>query len=179
MNVRKIMVVGLVISSLTLSGLASAADKTVENPITENGVVKVEWQNPAHFRDIKASNGLQSRFEASTFKDLTKNLNKEASKILKPGEKLELVVTDLDLAGDVQPAFGDMTNDIRVVKDLYPPRITFSYKLLKGDKVISSGQEKLTNLNFLNSMDMYNTKPHRYENALLKSWLKTTVAPKV
>ena len=113
-----------------------AADEAVENPITEDGIVKVEWQDPKSFRDVKASGDIQSRFEARTFKELTKNLNKEAAKILKPNQKLEMVVTDLDLAGDVRPTFGATTNDLRVVKDLYPPRITFSYKITEGEQVI-------------------------------------------
>lgn len=166
-------------ASILLSGSVLAADEVTENPVTENGIVKVEWQDPSSFRDIRSSGEMKSRFENRTFEQLTKHLNKEASRILKPEQKLELVVTDLDLAGDVRPTFGATTNDIRVVKDIYPPRITFSYKVLDGDKVIMAGDEKLTDMGFMYSINKMNDKPYRYENALLSSWLKKTIEPKL
>ncbi|ABV89036.1 DUF3016 domain-containing protein [Shewanella pealeana] len=172
MNVKHILVAGILASSS-----AWAADEAVENPITEDGMVKVEWQDPDSFRDIRSSGDIQSRFEQRTFEQMTKSLNKEASKILKPDQKLEMVVTDLDLAGDVRPTFGATTNDLRVVKDIYPPRITFSYKILQGDQVVMAGDEKLTDMNFMYSINKMNNKPYRYENELLSSWLKKTVKP--
>ncbi|ABZ78350.1 conserved hypothetical protein [Shewanella halifaxensis HAW-EB4] len=172
MKVKHLLVAGLLASSS-----AWATDEVVENPITEEGVVKVEWQDPSNFRDVESSGDIQSRFEKRTFEQLTKSLNKEAAKILKPEQKLEMVVTDLDLAGDVRPTFGATTNDLRIVKNIYPPRITFSYKILEGDKVIMAGDEKLTDLNFMYSINKMNDKPYRYENELLASWLKKTVKP--
>ncbi|MCL1146496.1 DUF3016 domain-containing protein [Shewanella marinintestina] len=169
----------ILVASIFASSAVWAADDVVENPVTESGVVKVEWQDPSSFRDIRAASDIQSRFEKRTFDQITKNLNKEASRILEPEQKLELVVTDLDLAGDVRPTFGATPNDLRVVKDIYPPRITFSYKVLEGDKVIMAGDEKLTDMGFMYSINKMNDKPYRYENALLTSWLKKTVAPKL
>ncbi|MDR8522192.1 DUF3016 domain-containing protein [Shewanella fidelis] len=169
----------MLVASLLVSSSVWAADDTAENPVTEQGVVKVEWQDPSNFRDIRSSSEIQSRFEKRTFEQLTKNLDKEASKILKPEQKLEMVVTDLDLAGDVRPTFGATVNDLRVVKDIYPPRITFSYKILEGDKVIMAGNEKLTDMGFMYSINKMNDKPYRYENALLTGWLKDTIKPKL
>jgi hypothetical protein len=179
MNLKHILVAGLLLSGSMLSGSTWAADEVVANPITESGIVKVEWQDPKSFRDVKASGDIQSRFENRTFEALTKNLNKEAAKILKPNQKLEMVVTDLDLAGDVRPTFGVTTNDLRVVKDIYPPRITFSYKVTEGEHVIIVGDEKLTDLGFMHSIHKANNKTNRYENALLTSWLKETIKPKI
>lgn len=169
----------LFIAGMLATSSVWAADEPAENPVTEDGVVKVEWQDPDSFRDIRSSGDIQSRFEKRTFDQLTKNLNKEASRILKPEQKLELVVTDLDLAGDVRPTFGATTNDLRIVKDIYPPRITFSYKITEGDQVIMAGDEKLTDMNFMYSINKMNDKPYRYENAMLTSWLKKSIAPKL
>jgi hypothetical protein len=179
MNLKHILVAGLLLSGSMLSGSTWAADEAAANPITENGIVKVEWQDPKSFRDVKSSGDIQSRFENRTFEALTKNLNKEAAKILKPNQKLEMVVTDLDLAGDVRPTFGATMNDLRVVEDVYPPRITFSYKVTEGDQVIIAGDEKLTDLSFMYSINKNNNKTNRYENALLTSWLKETIKPKI
>ncbi|AVV85200.1 hypothetical protein SPWS13_3491 [Shewanella putrefaciens] len=45
---------------LLLAGVLScsavwAADETSTHPVTEDGVVKIVWQNPKDFRDIKSS----------------------------------------------------------------------------------------------------------------------------
>ena len=169
----------ILVASLLASSSVWAVDEAIDNPITEDGVVKVEWQDPNSFRDVKSSGDIQSRYEKRTFEQLTKSLNKQAAKLLKPEQKLEMVVTDLDLAGDVRPTFGATTHDLRVVKNIYPPRITFSYKILQGDKVIMAGDEKLTDMNFMYSVNKMNDKPYRYENKMLESWLKKTVKPKL
>ncbi|WP_299790435.1 DUF3016 domain-containing protein [uncultured Shewanella sp.] len=169
----------LLFAGVLTSGAVVAADEAVENPTTEQGVVKIQWQDPKSFRDVKAVSDIQSRYEQRTFEALTKNLNKAAGKTLKPDQKLEMLVTDLDLAGDVRPTFGATMNDIRLIEEIYPPRITFSYKVLEGDKVIMAGDEKLTDMGFMQSVGRMNDKPYRYESKLLADWLNKTVAPKL
>lgn len=158
---------------------AKVTDGAVDNPITEAGAVKVEWQEPSGFRDIKSSNGIQSRFEARLFETLTKQLDKDAKGILKDNQKLELTVSDVDLAGDMQPTFGATVSELRIVKDLYPPRMTFSYRVLEGDKVIMVGDEKLIDMNFLHRVGISKDNMGEYESKMLADWLKKAVAPKV
>jgi len=174
MKLTYILLAGVLTSTAVI-----AADETIENPVTEQGLVKIEWQDPKSFRDVKAVGDIQSRYEKRTFETLTKNLNKEASKTLKSEQKLEMLVTDLDLAGDVRPTFGATMNDIRLIEELYPPRITFSYKLLEGDKVIMAGDEKLTDMGFMQRVGRASDKPMRYESKMLSDWLKKTVEPKL
>ncbi|QFU24608.1 DUF3016 domain-containing protein [Shewanella eurypsychrophilus] len=178
MKFTHLLLAGTMVSGAALSGIA-VAEEVVENPVTEQGMVKITWQDPKSFRDVKAASDIQSRYEARTFETLTKNLNKEAGKILKPEQKLEMIVTDLDLAGDVRPTFGATMNDIRVIQDIYPPRITFSYSILEGDKVVMVGDEKLTDLGFMHTVGRMNDKPLRFEDKLLADWMKKTVKPKL
>ncbi|MGL5359863.1 MAG: DUF3016 domain-containing protein, partial [Shewanella sp.] len=142
-------------------------------------VVKIVWQNPQAFRDIKSSGEIQSRYEARLFESLTANLNKQASKLLKPNQKLEMTVTDVDLAGDMRPTFGATVNDLRVIKEVYPPRITFNYQIVENNQVIVAGDEKLTDMGFMSGVQSLNDKPFAYENKMLADWLKKTVAPKL
>ncbi|AVV85201.1 hypothetical protein SPWS13_3492 [Shewanella putrefaciens] len=90
-----------------------------------------------------------------------------------------MMVTDVDLAGDMRPTFGATANDLRVVKDIYPPRITFSYQVLENDKVIVAGDEKLSDMGFLTGIQPLNDKPFMYETQMLNDWLKKTIAPKI
>lgn len=173
MKFKTLLIVGALVS------LNVYADETKEDPVTEVGVVKITWQGVDDFRDVKAVGDIQSRYELRTFETLTKNLNKTVTKNFQPDQKLEMVVTDVDLAGDVRPTFGATSNDIRVVKDIYPPRLTFSYKVLEGDKVIVAGDEKLRDLGFMQTVGVTNDKPLRYETKMLDEWLKNSVIPKL
>ncbi|MFT5234970.1 MAG: hypothetical protein ACI8SK_001004 [Shewanella sp.] len=169
----------LLLAGAMVSGAALATSDIVENPVTENGIVKIEWKDPKSFGDVKAASDIQSRYEMRTFETLTKNLNKEAAKVLKPNQKLELQVTDLDLAGDVRPTFGATSSDIRVIKDIYPPRITFTYTVTQDGKVMMAGAEKLKDLGFMHSVGRINDKPTKYESKLLADWVNKTVAPQL
>ncbi|MDT3318692.1 DUF3016 domain-containing protein [Shewanella sp. SP1S2-4] len=172
------------IQSLLLAGVLScsaawAAGEAPVNPVTEDGVVKIVWQSPKDFRDIKSSGEIQSRYEKRLFETLTENINKEAAKILKPNQKLEMTITDVDLAGDMRPTFGATANDLRIIKDIYPPRITFSYQVLENDKVIIAGDEKLTDMGFMGGIQSLSDKPFMYETKMLTDWLKKTIAPQL
>ncbi|MCU8001804.1 MULTISPECIES: DUF3016 domain-containing protein [unclassified Shewanella] len=172
------------IQSLLLAGVLScsaawAADEAPVDPVTEDGVVKIVWQSPKDYRDIKSSGELQSRYEKRLFETLTENINKEATKILKPNQKLEMTITDVDLAGDMHPTFGATANDLRIIKDIYPPRMTFSYQVMENDKVIIAGDEKLSDMGFMGGIQSLNDKPFMYETKMLTEWLKKTIAPQL
>ena len=169
----------LLLASVFVAPVAMAEDAVEPNPITEAGVVKIEWQSPKDFRDIKTSTERQSRFETRLFNTLTKNINKQAEKSLKPGQTLHMQVTNLDLAGDMRPTFGATPGDLRIVKDLYPPRATFSYTVNEGDKVILAGDEKITDMSFMYNSHRLNDRPFQYETTLFNDWLKKSVEPKL
>lgn len=154
-----------------------AIDGVGPDQVTKSGNVTIEWDNPQDYTDVKSVSGKQGAYEVKVFKALTDNLAKVAKQTLRPDLKLELIVTNLDLAGDVQSTFGATPNDIRMVKPVFPPKISFSYSVLEGDKVIMVGDEKLTDLNFMNGLKKPNEKPLSYENAMLKSWLVNKVEP--
>ncbi|GIU16230.1 hypothetical protein TUM4644_00060 [Shewanella colwelliana] len=174
MKFKSLLVVGALVSLNVV-----AADEPKVDPVTETGIVKITWQDVDSYRDVKAVSDIQSRYEKRTFETLTKNLNKEAAKHFKPNQTLEMVVTDVDLAGDVRPTFGATTNDLRVIKDLYPPRMTFSYKVLDGDQVIVAGDEKLTDMSFMHTTGIRSDKPLSYESKMLADWLKKSITPQL
>ena len=167
------------LTAVLLPGTVLADNKQAPNPVTEAGAVKITWQLPDKYTDIKSSGELQSRYELRAFESMTKQLNKLADKVLTNGEKLELTVTNVDLAGDVRPTFGAPPNDIRVLKDIYPPRIAFSYRLIKGHEVVLSGEENLKDMNYLGGIQPRRQESFVYENKMLKQWFNRTLAPQL
>ena len=85
----------------------------------------VKWQDFKDYRDVRAS----SQGKASYHKQIATQFEKHFSKLaeqLPKGYKLNLEITDIDLAGDVR--YGGM-DEIRVVKPIYFPRIKLNYSL--------------------------------------------------
>lgn len=169
----------LILASVLSCSAVWAADEAPVNPVTEVGAVKILWQNPTDFRDIESSGEIQSRYQQRLFETLTENIDKEAGKILSPNQKLEMTVTDLDLAGDARPTFGATSDDLRIVKEVYPPRIAFNYKVIEGGKVIVAGDEKLADLGFMDGIRPIGDRPFQYESDMIATWLKRTLAPKL
>ncbi|WP_077342653.1 DUF3016 domain-containing protein [Pseudocolwellia agarivorans] len=140
------------------------------------GESEVIWENSDKYTDIRAGNENKSRFEARVFEQFEKHFVKLAEK-LPEGQTLKVKVTDLDLAGDVR---FDTMDRIRVIRDLYIPRIEFSYQLVNADKSIAgSGEIDLKDMGFmLSSPSRYKTKSFSYEKRMLDKWFTDTFIDK-
>jgi hypothetical protein len=105
--------------------------------------------------------------------ELKQHLVTHGAKYLAKGERLQITVTDVDLAGDFEPWRGINFQDIRIVKDIYPPRVDLEFKLLDAEgKVISEGKRQLRDLGYLMGMAMPTSDPLRYDKEMLNDWLR-------
>ena len=86
-----------------------------------------------------------------------------------------VTVTDVDLAGDFEPWRSPNMNDVRIIKELYPPRIDISFKLIGADgEVEKAGTRELRNLAFqMTAAAIPTNDPFRYDKALLDEWLRS------
>jgi len=136
------------------------------------GTSEVKWTNPDDYRDVHAGEGHRAKFKAKTFANLEKHFAKLAEK-LPAGQTLVIEVNDLDLAGDVH--HGGMRR-IRIVKDIYFPRIKFTYKLMAGEEVeLSSGKVDLKDMGFMtNSSLRYKNDSLGHEKKMLDDWFQKT-----
>lgn len=135
--------------------------------ISKAGTVEVNWIEPDKFADADAPFASIQDTREDTFYALEKHLSR-LGKALPEGYTLTLDVQDLDLAGEA------IQQDIRVVRDGFPPRIEFSYELVDQDgKVLSKGQENIRDLVFLtNRPARYRNEIYAYEKQLLDRWFK-------
>ncbi|MFT5635868.1 MAG: hypothetical protein ACI89T_001323 [Cognaticolwellia sp.] len=133
--------------------------------------VEVKWTNPDKYTDVDAGEGHRQHFKDRTFKVLEKHFAKMAE-ALPEQQKLIFDITNLDLAGDVD--FG--AKRIRIVKDIFFPRIEFSYQLINADNtVVKSAEVSLKDMGFL----MHSSLRHRnqtlgYEKDMLDGWFSKT-----
>lgn len=152
---------------LTVSVLCGAV---FIQPAAEAAEVNVTWKNPDKYRDIYAGNENNKRFRESTFKELEKHLLALAEGLPK-NQILEIEVTDVDLAGDVNHA---SSRQIRIIKDIYFPRFEFSFKLLTADgTTILAKKEKIYDIGFMAGISLkYRNIKLGYEKQLLDDWFK-------
>lgn len=134
------------------------------------GDITVNFQDQDSFTDARErSAGPTSQYYLD---ELSKYLKETAAMQLKAGEKLTVTFTDIDLAGDIPPG---RTDDVRIVKDIYIPRMVLHFELKDAaGAVIKEGERRLSDLNFqMNARPLINqNEPLRYDKSLLENWVK-------
>lgn len=167
--------------SITATSICSVLlSSTVVVP-SHAGELKVTWKEPTSFTDVRPSNESRARFRERTLKSLEAHLVELASTLPK-SQTLSMVVTNIDLAGQVWPSqfigFGNnMGTDVRVIQRVDIPRMTFSYSLTdKSGEVLKSEENfQLKDMGFMdtNIRNMRNENLF-YEKAMLDDWFDDT-----
>ncbi|MDM0018298.1 DUF3016 domain-containing protein [Variovorax saccharolyticus] len=150
----------LVAAAAAASAAASAADLTVV------------FVNPENFTDAAYShpNGTPEE-RAVVMRDVERHLAKLAERGLPAGDALRIEVLDIDLAGWFGPFTFRTGIDLRVLRDITWPRIKLRYTLSRGDRVLASGEQHLSDLNYLMTVNRYSGSDRlRYEKAMLDDW---------
>lgn len=144
------------------------------------GDAKVTWQEPEKFTDIRPGNETGAGFQERVLKDFDQFFVDMAKK-LPEGYRLDVTVTDLDLAGDVNGLYSRMGRDIRIVKEIYWPRMSFSYTLKNSkDELIASGSEQLKDMNFMSGSAMLSrSTSFGYEEKMLNDWFNQQQKKKI
>ncbi|HEX7632387.1 MAG TPA: DUF3016 domain-containing protein [Lacunisphaera sp.] len=157
------IVVGLVSVG---AALASSKEKPVAN-------VEVTFVAPEKFTDVKDDYMGSDKGRAALLDQLKDCLVTEGAKVVAPDQRLEIKVTDIDLAGDFEPWRGPELQNVRIVKDVYPPRVKLEFRLLSADgKVVTEGKRELQDLGFLMKLAVPTTEPLRYDKQQLVDWLR-------
>jgi len=160
-------------------GLAALLSAHAQDPATDdaNAVatehVRVSWTDTDNFAETRESRGRGLASTDLLLQQLGKHLSKRAERQLAPGQRLDVRFTDLKLAGGFEPWHGPQYNDVRIIKDIYPPRMELSFTLTAADgSVIASGDRKLRDMGFLTHSTVNSTDNLRYEKRMLDDWLR-------
>lgn len=159
------------IISLALAGLFLAA------PVANAAGLDLKWQEPEKFQDIEASNlASQKQFQQRVLDELGNDIQNAANKYLPADYHLEMTVTDMDLAGDVEYFFTRFPTGIRVMRDLYFPSIAFNYALTDGEgTVLKTGNENIKDMGYQYSgVRMVKQAPLGYEKRMIDDWFRDT-----
>lgn len=142
--------------------------------------VEVSWQQPEKYTDIKPTNESHKAYQERVLKHFDGIFADLASK-LPEGYSWTITVSDLDLAGDIDPFAGRTGQGIRIVKELYSPAIKFNHILQDkyGEQIINQ-DEQLRDLGFMQTIHSAQiNKEFYYEQQMLQRWFERSVLPKV
>lgn len=153
---------------LTACAAAPTTDKT--SALSAN--IRIEYIQPEKFTDIgdSAISGDASR--ADDLEQLRRHLAQRAAARLAAGQRLAILITDIDRAGNFEP-WHVRLGTTRIIRDIYPPRINLRFELTDDTgAIIQAGERRLRDSAFLTSTRYYRSDPLRYEKALLDDWLE-------
>lgn len=157
------------------AGLMKAADA----PAADSRV-QVTFSHPDKFTDVRDSSMPTEKGEAATLDMIRRYVVQQAVRYLPEGQKLDVTFTNIDLAGEFEPWRGPDMDDVRIVKDIYPPRIDLNYKITDASgKVLKAGKRELRDLAFMMKINIRRDDPLRYEKDLLNDWMREDIRPAI
>lgn len=154
----------------TYTLFASLGLLCVLTPLHASAEVAVTLSEPEHYIDIGEGYGDIHRNTAV----LEQHLKTQGAQCLRPGEKLELQVFNVDLAG-YNEWWHHPGQDLRVMRDVTWPRIDLGYSWRDANgNVIGSGREWVADMNYLlrSSAARHDRDPLPYEKAMLHDWFE-------
>lgn len=169
--------------ALSAAGPVAARSTHVTDPdaprsLPATGPVGVSWNDPAQFTELRYSRNRWESQRGSWVVQLAEHLRKSTEKVLPAGQRVEYTITDIKRAGDYEPWHGSNAQDVRIVRDVYPPRMTFNFTRYGADgQVIEQGERKLADTGFLSGGNTLVSDPLRYEKRMIDDWIRRELKP--
>jgi hypothetical protein len=140
--------------------------------------VTIRFEPADQYTDLGLSGASTPGVQADLLKQLEKHLQQLGELYLPKGDQLEIIIQNIDMAGEMEPWRSPNLINTRIIRDIYPPRFTLHY-LWRGKtgKLKADKEEQLNDLNYLMRLDSaryLNNDPLRYEKTLLDHWFQQT-----
>jgi hypothetical protein len=155
--------------ALALASCATSAIDRVQAASDPVPRVSVIFVMPETFTDAGYSK--TERSSPAILLQLQRFIVETATRQLPEPLRLDIKIIDVDLAGDFELFRGPQFEHVRIIKDIYPPRIVLEFRV--SDPVgrsINEGRHELADLNYLVRVTSRRDDPLRYEKELLQGW---------
>jgi hypothetical protein len=162
------------IIALAAFGLFLSMPVLVQAETAPASQVEVTYVSPENFTDFKDSSMSTDKGRDYLTAAFTKHIRKIAKEVLPAGTHLEVKFTDINLAGEYEPQRGPRFDEVRIMKEIYPPRMVLDFRLLGADgKVLAEGNRHLIDMNYQSNSRAFDDDPLRYDKTLLTDWLRS------
>lgn len=135
------------------------------------GTANVNWEDPEQYSDLGTD--FKDRTNPEHFmKEMERHIERLAQQELPDGAVLSVNVTDVDLAGRVEP---ERLDDVRIMRDIYPPRMKLSYQLMRDNEVVEEGEASLVDLDYNYNIrrSILNSDPFYHEKEMIDEWMRS------
>lgn len=137
--------------------------------------VQVSFIRPEKFTDTKDNSGFR---QLDVLKDIEVHLVAQAEKRL-PGRDVRFEVSDVDLAGEVEP-FLLRGQWLRVMRTVTSPSIELSWEVREAGRVVQQGKARLRDMNYQDGFNIYFSGDSlRYEKRMIDRWMQREFNPVV
>ncbi|MBB4843975.1 hypothetical protein HNP55_002498 [Paucibacter oligotrophus] len=133
--------------------------------LTTQAAVEVRFVNPEKFSDANRSTVDRDR----VLQALQAHLRELGDQQL-PGKDLLIEVSDVDLAGELEP-HGRAMEMYRVLRPVTRPAIDLRFVLSEQGKELRKGQAQLSDLSYMDRFNRYDSNDSlRFEKRMLDEW---------
>lgn len=130
--------------------------------------VTVRFVNPERYTDAESSGGGR----AGTLAEFRAYIETLGSRYLAPGQTMSIDILDIDLAGQYEPR--GRGSEVRVMRDVTPPRIKLRYTLRDRGGRARSGEDHLSDINY-RVVGRSSIGQFGYDKSLLNDWFRRVV----
>ena len=137
--------------------------------------ITAEYVNPDKFTDFRDGVFDTEKGRQHLMEELNDHLANLGRRAIPEGQRLEIRFTNIDLAGDFEPWRGPQFDDIRILKEIYSPRMELEYRLVDtaSGAVIRQGTEKLSDMGYLMNLPMLpSNETLRHDKQMLSDWIR-------
>lgn len=136
--------------------------------------VNVTAEDAEKLADIRLSGASEEKSLPVVLDELREGLERSAKRFLAEDATLDIHFTEIDLAGEFEPWRTGPQHDVRWVRDIYIPRLEFTYKITGADgSVVAEGEETLRDMAFMmRANTALDRKVTHYETQMLNDWMR-------
>lgn len=104
--------------------------------------------------------------------EMNRHIARLGERYLSAGQDLHILLTRFDLAGEYEP-WRSGWEDVRILRDITPPRIHFTYTLFQDGKPIRRGKARLSDIDYLSDpRGRRNDSRLIHEKLLFDDWFR-------
>ena len=163
--------------AVALAGCATASPSLVTDPalpraLPTGSAVDVRWNDPGDFTEIRYSHNRHEASQGDWVQQLAGYVQARTERALPSGERVDIDILDITRAGQYEWMFSN-AQDIRVMRDIYPPRMELQFKHYDArGAVIAEGERTLSDMAYLNGpQQVSSSDPLRYEKRMIDRWV--------
>jgi hypothetical protein len=164
----KAKLIRAMLATLVATGVLQAT-----NTAKSAGLVRVMFIAPEKFTDVSDGWSSPDHYRDHVLAEFKSQIEASARDYVTGGSQLEIKVTDIDLAGNIEPWRGPEFSHIRILRDIYPPRMELEFRLIGANgKVISEGKRRLMNPGYLMGSALPASDPLRFDKEIIRRWIR-------